>query len=77
MKKRTLTAVIVLFTAFSVVGTAFAAWHFGYDDDKSANVRLAYDDIAENFGFTQASKKRNTSKNYTIYLFPSTLYLND
>lgn len=77
MKKRTITVITAILLVLSFAGAGFGAWHFSLSNDTDNNVRLAYDDIAENYSFTEASKKRNTSKEYTIYLFPSTLYLND
>ena len=61
------------------VGMAFAIWHIDvvqYTDSRSLSVMK--DDIFENYDIKKVGDDdSNQIKTYTIYLYPSTLYLND
>lgn len=75
VKKSILLILIGLITAAAIfVGAAYAVWNVDFTKSVSSGVTSYVDDIAENYSFTDKAKQ-NDSKTYTIYLFPSAVYL--
>lgn len=66
-------ALVFLFVIFSTT-LAFSYWRVDFKSSGNSNISLGQDDIAENYSFNEGSRKFKT-KNYTLYLFPSTIYL--
>lgn len=75
MKKYITAWIASLLAAVSVAGAAFATWRFN-STPKSDHLDIKVDDIAENYSFSGVSNKQLT-REYDIYFFPSTLYLQD
>lgn len=67
--------IIILIVSMIIVPTAFSFWQVDFSASTTSDIKIDQDDIAENYSFNGDSKKYNL-KNYTIYLFPSTIYLN-
>ncbi len=78
MKKIALI-VISVFLAACICTAAFATWHIDMTQTSVQNLKGVKDDILENYGIKKADDDDSTNriKNYVIYLYPSTLYLND
>lgn len=76
MAKRLLTVFTsVILAAAIIAGAAYAVWgNISLKATASNPVSASVDDIAENYSFTENSKKFKP-ETYTMYLFPSTLYL--
>lgn len=77
--KKFLYVILPIALAFVVAaGTAFSAWQFemlGKSENTLADMR---DDIFENYDIKKANDSQvNRVNTYEIYLYPSTLYLND
>lgn len=64
-----------LFCITILITTAFSFWRVDFTASSNSAIGVGQDDIAENYSFNEGSNKYNL-KNYTIYLFPSTIYLN-
>lgn len=72
MRKIVISVLALVFTAALVVTTALSQWYFSYNQDfRDENIPVRQDDIKEN------NELKNSSQTYTIYLFPSTLAIND
>lgn len=75
MLKRLITVSVAALVAVALsVGAAFAAWRVEFRASGASNLGTDVDDIAENYSFNEGSRKYVPDR-YTIYLFPSTLYL--
>lgn len=77
--KKILYVILPLALAFAIAaGAAFSAWQFetvGKSENRLADTR---DDIFENYDIKKANDTQvNRVKTYEMYLYPSTLYLND
>ena len=66
-------AFLILIIIFSTT-IAFSYWRVDFKSSSVSDISLGQDDIAENYSFIEGSRKF-TTKNYTLYLFPSTIYL--
>lgn len=77
--KKILYIILPLALAFAVAaGAAFAAWQFETVGTSRQNADTLRDDIFENYAIKKANGVQVNSVNtYEIYLYPSTLYLND
>ena len=79
VKKILLIIISITLVITMGVGMAFAIWHIDvvqYTDSRSLSVMK--DDIFENYDIKKVGDDdSNQIKTYTIYLYPSTLYLND
>lgn len=73
MKKHIIAWIASLFAVVSIVGTAFSAWKFNVTKEQR-DLTVQVDDIPENYYHSGVSNK-SFIKEYTIYFFPSTLYL--
>lgn len=62
-----------LFT-ITMITSAVAYWRIEFNASGTSNMGVGQDDIAENYSFNENSNKYKTNK-YTLYLFPSTIYL--
>ncbi len=58
------------------VGMAFSSWYVLTTQTEKQSEKVLRDDIKENYSYSEGNKKI-IMKQYTIYLFPSTIYLND
>lgn len=77
MKRRSIMLLTACVLVIVLIGTAFAAWKLDSLTNLAGQISLARDDIEENYSFTEVGNKKQLNKTYTIYLFPSALYLND
>ena len=77
--KKILYAILPIALAFALAaGAAFAAWQFESAGKSESAVLDVRDDIFENYDIKKADDTQvNKIKTYEIYLYPSTLYLND
>ncbi len=66
-------AFLIVIIIFSTT-IAFSYWRVDFKSSSASDISLGQDDIAENYSFIEGSRKF-TTKNYTLYLFPSTIYL--
>lgn len=57
-----------------ISGGAFSAWYLSFKVSGSSSIATDVDKIAENYSFNEGAKK-HVLERYTIYLFPSTIYL--
>lgn len=67
-------AFMLLLLVVTATTIAFSNWSIDNKTTHQSNVGVGQDDIAENYSFTENAKKF-LSKDYTLYLFPSTIYL--
>lgn len=78
MRKIKYVILPLLLALFFAVGSALAAWTFGSAGRSENSLTGIRDDILENYNIKKAGvAETNTVKEYTMYLYPSTLYLND
>lgn len=78
MKKLLRIILPITVAAVLAVGTAFAAWIFPSIESSSNELVSKVDDILENYDIKVKNVDRtNTVKTYEMYLYPSTLYIND
>lgn len=78
MKKIKYAVLPLLLACIIAVGSAFASWHFKSEGKSDNALNYGRDDIFENYNITQVTDtETNAIKEYTMYLYPSTLYLND
>lgn len=75
MRKRFLFASLFMLY-FTSISAAFSSWLILTQNSINNQQKILQDDIEENYSFYEDSNKK-VIKDYTIYLFPSTLYLND
>lgn len=75
MKKHIFVWIASLLAVVVLAGTAFSTWILAVDQLKRYDLTLRADDVGENYTFGGA--KTQEQKEYTIYLFPSTVYLED
>lgn len=75
MRKK-ITLSFISFLMVSLAGIAFSSWKLETVQSERITQTVKQDDIIENYSFSPDYNK-DTGKNYTFYLFPSTLYLND
>lgn len=73
-KKITKYVCIVALLVIFITTAAYSYWRVDFTASSNSNLGVGEDDIAENYSFYENSNKFN-AKNYTIYVFPSTIYL--
>ena len=67
-----------MLAAVLAVGSAYAAWQFHSVGRSDVPLTDGRDDILENYNIKKAGEdEKNTINTYEMYLYPSTLYLND
>lgn len=74
--RKHLTLWIMAFVILIAAGTGFSTWMLMFSETGQKVQEPLQDDIMENYSFSPDSNKY-VAKEYTIYLFPSTVYLND
>lgn len=72
--KKTKIAILTLLLVGLIIGVGFSTWQLDIFQSSSKVQQLKQDDILENYSFAPG-KKQYDNDEYTIYLFPSTLYL--
>ena len=78
MKKTIYLVLSLLLVAALAAGIAFSEWQFGAVSVTKTELSPARDDIFENYDIKKSGDTQtNKTKTYELYLYPSTLYLND
>ena len=78
MKKLLRIVLPIVLAVVIVVGTAFATWMLPSTKSSTNELTPKVDDILENYDIKVKNVDRtNTVKTYEMYLYPSTLYIND
>lgn len=77
--RKILYAILPIALALTLaVGVAFSAWRLEALDKSQTSLTDKRDDIFENYDIKKADETQvNRVNTYTMYLYPSTLYLND
>lgn len=65
---------LIVLLVISSITIAYSYWRVDFKASSNSDLYIDQDDIAENYSFNEGAKKF-TTKNYTLYLFPSTIYL--
>lgn len=78
MKKIAYLALSLAIAIVLTAGVAFAAWKFETAYSTENTIETKRDDIFENYNIRKANEtEKNKVKTYEMYLYPSTLYLNE